>query len=96
MNPIPIFISGMVAGFILTTLGAETRAFEVSQAHAAEVEELREQQLMLPPDFAEKVRLMQLLAEPILTRASGEMPQAARAPVATQDDVGALIAPLEN
>lgn len=89
MNPTPIFISGLVCGFLLAAFAAETKAFEVSQVHAAEVQELRNQQLDLPPDFAEKVRLIRMLGEPILTRA-------AQTPVVKRDDVGALIASLED
>lgn len=89
MNPTPIFISGLVCGFLLAAFAAETKSFEVSQAHAAEVQELRNQQLDLPPDFAQKVQLIRALGGPILDRAS-------RTPVVKRDDVGALIASLED
>lgn len=81
MNPLPVFISGMVMGFILTTLGTETRAFEVSRAHAAQIERLQGNQM--PPELVRQIALMQQLAEPVLTRSATPIRASA------QDEVGA-------
>lgn len=92
MNRGLCFLAGMICGVLVAGISASTNMFEIRKAHAAQVERL--QAAALPTELQRAADLMQQLATPILERAT--TPRARVTPVATKDELGALIASLED
>lgn len=92
MNRGLCFLAGMICGVLCAGISASTNMFELRKAHATEVQQLRSE--ALPVELREQVKRMQQLALPILERAV--TPRARVVPVETKDELGTLIASLEE